>query len=76
MSENAIRTARIAKGWSQARLAVMVGVARTTVARWESEGDNSRKVDPPLVPAVSAALGVPGNVIRPDLAGFVGGASE
>jgi transcriptional regulator with XRE-family HTH domain len=56
---------------SQGQLAGLLGVTRTTVARWET---GARKVDKDLVPTVSAKTGIPAKEIRPDLAELFEGA--
>lgn len=50
-----ITEARVARGWSQERLAEAIGTTQQTVQRWESG-----KVDPKVgkVQEISAALGV------------------
>jgi transcriptional regulator with XRE-family HTH domain len=50
---------------SQEQLGSMLGVARTTVARWET---GARKIDDELVPRVVRATGIPASKLRPDLA--------
>jgi len=49
---------------SQREFAALLGVARETVARWES---GSRKIDEDLLPIVSERTGIPKTVLRPDL---------
>ena len=50
---------------SQGQLAGLLGVTRTTVARWETR---TRKVDHELLPKISEATGIAPAVLRPDLA--------
>lgn len=50
---------------SQQELAALLGVARTTVARWET---GSRQVDEELVPVVAERTGIAASDLRPDLA--------
>lgn len=50
---------------SQGQLADLLGVTRTTVARWET---GARKVDQELVPKISEATGIAPAELRPDLA--------
>lgn len=50
---------------SQGQLADLLGVTRTTVARWET---GARKVDDDLVPFVAEKTGIPRAELRPDLA--------
>ncbi len=50
-----IADARLAKGWTQARLARAAGVQQCTLSAWEC-GDNLPRVDALL--AVAGALGV------------------
>jgi transcriptional regulator with XRE-family HTH domain len=52
-----LRQARKMKGISQARLAVMVGVDRSTVVRWENESSGEIPQTTTLGP-LAAALGV------------------
>ena len=66
-----LKTYRSAKGLTQDQLAKRLGVARTTVARWES-GD--RHIDDDLLPKVSLMTGIPKPALRPDLAKLLGGA--
>lgn len=49
---------------TQDQLAKLLGVARTTVARWES---GNRNIDDELLPKVSAVTGIPKAELRPDL---------
>lgn len=53
---------------SQAALGKFLGVARVTVGRWESE---LQKIDSKLLPSISKKTGIPGRVLRPDLAGMM-----
>lgn len=50
---------------SQGDLAVLVGVARETVTRWES---GARKIDEQWLPKVAETTGIPPSELRPDLA--------
>lgn len=50
---------------SQGRLAVLLGVTRTTVARWETR---TRNVDKELLPKIREATGIAPADLRPDLA--------
>lgn len=52
---NAIRTARIEAGFTQDRLACIIGVTRVTVTRWESD-----RVHPSIkmLSVIARALGV------------------
>lgn len=60
---------------TQDQLADLLGVSRTTVARWET---GTRKVDRELLLLVSQKTGIPTNELRPDLARYfpVGEAAE
>jgi transcriptional regulator with XRE-family HTH domain len=49
---------------SQKGLAELIGVARETVARWES---GARRVDDELLPVVVERTGIPATELRPDL---------
>lgn len=53
---------------SQRQLADLLGVKRTTVARWET---GTRKVDKELLPKVSEATGIAPAELRPDLAALL-----
>jgi transcriptional regulator with XRE-family HTH domain len=50
---------------SQKQLAAMIGCSRVAVTRWES---GVRKPDEEFIPIISAVTGIPGHVLRPDLA--------
>lgn len=50
---------------SQEALAGLLGVTRTTVARWET---GTRKVDHELLGEISEATGIAPAALRPDLA--------
>lgn len=50
---------------SQGRLAHLLGVQRTTVARWETR---KQQVDKKLLPKISEATGIAPAELRPDLA--------
>jgi transcriptional regulator with XRE-family HTH domain len=50
---------------TQGALAAKFGVARTTVARWET---GTRKIDDKLVPLLSEETGISPSELRPDLA--------
>ena len=50
---------------TQDGFADLIGVTRTTVARWETDG---RKIDTELLPTITAKTGIPAKVLRPDLA--------
>ena len=54
---------------SQGDLAVLLGVARETVTRWES---GSRKIDEQKLPVVAEKTGISRSVLRPDLAELMG----
>jgi transcriptional regulator with XRE-family HTH domain len=49
---------------TQLGLADLLGVARTTVARWET---GERNIDDDLLPKVSEVTGIPKTELRPDL---------
>lgn len=51
-----VRTARLAKGWTQDDLVEESGVSRSTITRWE--GGNGGRYDPDQVRAVFDALGL------------------
>jgi transcriptional regulator with XRE-family HTH domain len=53
---------------SQERLADLLGVARTTVARWET---GTRKVDQELLLKIAEATGIAPADLRPDLAALL-----
>jgi transcriptional regulator with XRE-family HTH domain len=53
---------------SQADLGRLLGVTRVTVHRWES---GARKIDPELVASISQKTGIPGRLLRPDLASMM-----
>lgn len=50
---------------TQGELARSLGVARETVARWESD---ARKINRNRLPEVSERTGIPASELRPDLA--------
>jgi transcriptional regulator with XRE-family HTH domain len=50
---------------TQDQLADQLGVARTTVARWET---GTRKVELDQIPRITKKTGIPASVLRPDLA--------
>lgn len=50
---------------TQKQLAVLLGVTRTTIARWET---GAHKLDEDLVPKVSEKTGIAPEELRPDLA--------
>lgn len=54
---------------SQGDLAVLLGVARETVTRWES---GSRKIDEQKLPIVAEKTGISPRELRPDLAELLG----
>lgn len=60
-----LKTYRKAERLTQEGLAERLGVARTTVARWET---GERNVDDDLLPKVSLVTGIPKAKLRPDLA--------
>lgn len=62
---NPIRAYRQENGLTQKQFADLCDVARTTVARWETD---ARKIDTEKVPKVSEVTGIPRSVLRPDLA--------
>jgi transcriptional regulator with XRE-family HTH domain len=64
---------REAKRLTQEDLAGLLGVARTTVARWET---GSRVIDDDLLAKVSQVTGIPKPVLRPDLAKLLSGAAR
>lgn len=55
---------------TQDRLADLLGVTRTTVARWET---GTRKIDRDLIAEVSKKTGIPPVDLRPDLAALMQG---
>lgn len=54
---------------SQGQLAGLLGVARETVARWES---GVRKIDEQKLPRISEMTNIPVRELRPDLAELLG----
>lgn len=58
---------------TQQGLASLIGVARTTVARWETD---ARKIDRDLLPKISEKTGIAARDLRPDLAELFGEAAE
>lgn len=60
-----LRAYRESVGLTQAELADILGVERTTVARWET---GVRRVDPELLRLIEEKTGIPPHVLRPDLA--------
>jgi len=58
---------------SQQQLADRLGVARETVARWES---GTRKIDNDLLPIVAEKTGISKDLLRPDLAQLMRPATE
>jgi transcriptional regulator with XRE-family HTH domain len=63
-----LRTYREGARLTQIKLAKLLGVSRTTVARWET---GLRKVDDELLHSVSAKTGIPVGELRPDLANLL-----
>ena len=55
---------------SQKQLARLLGVSRTTVARWET---GIRKIDPTRLRVILKKTGVPLSELRPDLAEIMRG---
>jgi transcriptional regulator with XRE-family HTH domain len=60
-----IKLYREAQRLTQNDLAERLGVARTTVARWET---GERNIDDELLPKVSELTGITKAILRPDLA--------
>ena len=60
-----LKTYREAQRLTQSALAERLGVARTTIARWET---GERNIDDDLLPKVSELTGITKAVLRPDLA--------
>lgn len=58
---------------TQEGLADMLGVKRTTVARWET---GTRKPDRELLPSIVAKTGIPARELRPDLAELLESADQ
>lgn len=58
---------------SQEDLAILLGVTRVTVTRWES---GARKMNDEIVPKVSRATGIPAAELRPDLASMLSPISD
>ncbi len=56
---------------TQQQLAKMLGVSRTTIARWET---GTRKVDRDILQDVSAKTDISPRELRPDLAELLGAA--
>jgi transcriptional regulator with XRE-family HTH domain len=65
----ALRTKRKQMGLTQDALAKELGVTNVTVSRWETE---ARRIDDELLPMVSERLGIPRDVLRPDLRKLLG----
>lgn len=60
-SADALRAARDAKGWTQGRLAVAVGVSLPAVASWER---GTSTPEAPRLPAIAEALNIePGSLL-------------
>ena len=62
--DHPLRALRIERNLTQDGLARLLGVSRTTVARWESR---ARKVDRRLLSVVKERTGLLPKVVRPDL---------
>lgn len=58
---------------SQGDLAIMLGVARETVTRWES---GARRINEQILPTVAAKTKIPRRELRPDLADVMREAAE
>jgi transcriptional regulator with XRE-family HTH domain len=66
MNENPLYKYRVAQGVSQTWLASYLGVANSTIARWES---GERKISPDKIQAVARLTGIQPRKLRPDLYG-------
>lgn len=68
---NALRTFRDQRSLTQGQLAVLLGVTKSTVSRWEA---GVRRVDKELLPIISEKTGISVADLRPDLAALLKGA--
>jgi len=65
-----LKTYRSEASMTQQQLAELLGVTRTTVARWEA---GARVPDVVLLDEIAAKTGIPARELRPDLAKILGG---
>ena len=65
-----LKSYRKRKRLTQDQLSKRLGVARVTLARWET---GARNIDDDLLPKVSALTGIPRPLLRPDLSKLLQG---
>lgn len=65
MRDHPLKSYRIVAKLTQRQLAALLGVERTTIARWEI---GARKIDQALLPVITGKTGLSASVLRPDLA--------
>ncbi len=68
-----LKTYRVGARLTQLKLAELLDVTRTTIARWES---GTRKIDEDRLMAVSEKTGISKTDLRPDLAALMREAAE
>ena len=67
-----LKAYREREGLTQSQLAARIGVARPSLARWET---GARKIDRNLLARVTQETGITARKLRPDLAKLLAGAN-